>query len=500
MREREALCFPFSAEIKRIEMGNIRLVDGIIIIAYFATMAVLGVVGYKKSKTSEDFYVAGKSLGTFSLAAMWMSSWIGGSSIVGTSTDAYNLGICGGWYVVILSVGCLLFGLTFSKKASSIGQKLQTITYPAFISQRYDRRSGMIVVICCFLANLAFLASQLVAMGSMLTTITGWNVSTCFIVSTVITVLYSAIGGLMAITYTTWIQFILIIFGTVIIGIPLSSKAIGGFDQVLTLPPEWFDLGRAGWGTTLALAVSSIFSFFTSMDSYTRCFAAKDETASKRGTLWAALAILFIALGATFMGMSARVLMPELPAGSSAYAALVSRYFPAGISGLVLVGVFAAIMSTGVVCINVCSANITMDIYRDYIKPGASEKTLRYMGIISSLLIGIFGAALAWWKYNVISLLMLAFTFQSASLFFPTVLGMFWRKPTANASFYSMLISFVVVLIWLVGNNAGWGSVFSLDAVWPGLFSSALVYMIMGIKAKPTEEELSRADLFCNAK
>lgn len=480
-------------------MGNIRLVDGIIIIAYFAIMAVLGVVGYKKSKTSEDFYVAGKSLGTFSLAAMWMSSWIGGSSIIGTSTDAYNLGISGGWYVVILSVGCLLFGLTFSKKASSVGKKLQTITYPAFISQRYDRRSGMIVVICCFLANLAFLASQLVAMGSMLTTITGWDVSTCFIISTVITVLYSAIGGLLAITYTTWIQFILIIFGTVLIGIPLAGNAIGGFEQVKTLPPEWFDLGRAGWGTTLALAVSSIFSFFTSMDSYTRCFAAKDEATSRRGTLWASVAILFIALGATFIGLSARVLMPELPAGSSAYAALVSKYFPVGISGIVLVGVFAAIMSTGVVCINVCSANVTMDIYKEYIKPQASEKTLRYMGIISSLLIGIFGAALAWWKYNVISLLMLAFTFQSSSLFFPTVLGMFWRKPTANASFYSMLVSLIVVLVWIVGNNAGWGSIFAIDAVWPGLLSSALVYVIMGVRAKPTEEELARAEVFCGA-
>ena len=478
-------------------MGNLRLIDGIIIIAYFAVMAILGVVGYKKSKTSEDFYVAGKSLGTFSLAAMWMSSWIGGSSIVGTSTDAYNLGICGGWYVVILSAGCLIFGLTFSKKASSIGKKLQTITYPGFISQRYDRRSGMIVVICCFLANLAFLASQLVAMGSMLTTITGWSTSTCFIVSTVITVLYSAVGGLLAITYTTWIQFILIIVGTVIIGIPHSAHAIGGFEQINTLPAEWFDLGRSGWGTTLALAVSSIFSFFTSMDSYTRCFAAKSETASKRGTLWAALAILFIALGATFMGLAAKVLIPELPAGSSAYAALVSKYFPAGVSGIVLVGVFAAIMSTGVVCINVCSANITMDIYRDCIKPDASEKKLRWIAIVSSLLIGVVGAVLAWWKYNVISLLMLAFTFQSSSLFFPTVLGMFWRKPTANASFYSMLVSLIVVLIWLVGNNAGWGSVFTLDAVWPGLLSSALVYIIMSVRAQPTDEELAKADLFC---
>ena len=80
-------------------MGNIRPVDAIIIIVYFAVMAALGIVAYKRNKTSEDYFVAGKSLGTFSLAAMWLASWIGGSSIIGTSTNAYNLGISGGWYV-----------------------------------------------------------------------------------------------------------------------------------------------------------------------------------------------------------------------------------------------------------------------------------------------------------------------------------------------------------------------------------------------------------------
>ena len=480
-------------------MGNLRLTDGIIIIAYFAVMAALGVVGYKRNKTSDDFFVAGKKLGTFSLAAMWMSSWIGGASIVGTSTDAYNLGICGGWYVVILSAGCAIFGLTFSKKVTQIGHKLQNVTYSAFLSSRYDSRSGMVVVICCFLANLAFLASQLVAMGSMLTTITGWEVSTCFIVSTVVTVVYSAIGGLLAITYTTWIQFILILLGTVVVGIPLSGHIMGGFDQLKTLPPEWFDLGRAGWGTTLALAVSSIFSFFTSMDSYTRCFAAKNARVSRRGSLWAALSILLIALGATVMGMTAKVLIPSIPEGSSAYAALVASYFPVGISGLVLVGIFAAIMSTGVVCINCCSANLTMDIYRDHVNKNAPDKTLKILGMITSLAVGIIGALLAWWKYNVISLLLLAFTFQASSLFFPTVLGMFWRKPTGNASFYSMVVSLACVFLWLIGNNLGWGGVFKLDAVWPGLISSLLVYVIMGMMAKPTAEDYAKADQFCAA-
>ena len=114
----------------------------------------------------------------------------------------------------------------------------------------------------------------------------------------------------MAITYTTWVQFILIIIGTVILGVPLSAHAIGGFNEVATLPAEWFDIGRYGWPTIIALAVSSIFSFYTSMDSYTRCFAAKSAKVARNGALWAALGVLFIAFGATYMGMAARVLMP----------------------------------------------------------------------------------------------------------------------------------------------------------------------------------------------
>ena len=127
-------------------MGNLRLIDGIIIIVYFSVMAALGVVAFKRNKSSEDYFVAGKTLGVFSLAAMWLSSWIGGSSIVGTSTDAYNLGVSGGWYVFILSIGCVIFGVTFSKPAKRVGEKLQNITYPALITSRYDKRSGTMIL------------------------------------------------------------------------------------------------------------------------------------------------------------------------------------------------------------------------------------------------------------------------------------------------------------------------------------------------------------------
>lgn len=300
----------------------------------------------------------------------------------------------------------------------------------------------------------------------------------------------------MAIKYTTWIQFILIVLGTVVLGIPLSAKAMGGFSQLQTLPPEWFDIGRRGWPTILALGVSSVFSFFTSMDSYTRCFAAKNERVARDGALWAGLGVFFIAIGATIMGMAAKVLLPELPEGSSAYAALVAKFFPVGISGLVLVGVFAAIMSTGVVCINCCSANISVDIYKERIKPDAPDRSVMVLGIISSLLVGVVGALLAWWKYDIIELLLLAFTFQASALFFPTVFGVLWKKPTAKASSVSMIVSLAVVLLWLVGDGFGWGGIFTIDALWPGLLSSGVVFFVMTLAGEPTEADKQRCEIF----
>ena len=117
--------------------------------------------------------------------------------------------------------------------------------------------------------------------------------------------------------------------------------------------------------------------------------------------------------------------------------------------------------------------------------------------MVSSLAVGVVGALLAWWKYDIVDLLLLAFTFQASSLFFPTVLGMFWKKPTAKAAYVSMVASLVVVLVWLIGDGMGWGAIFANDALWPGLASSGIVFVLMTLLGKPTALDVERAENFC---
>ena len=122
------------------------------------------------------------------------------------------------------------------------------------------------------------------------------------------------------------------------------------------------------------------------------------------------------------------------------------------------------------------------------------------MGVVSSLAVGVIGAALAWWKYDIVDLLLLAFTFQASALFFPTVCGMFWRKPSQKAAFVSMCVSLAVVFIWLLGDGMGWGKLFEIDALWPGLISSGVVFFTMTLVCKPTEDDNIRAERFCSVR
>lgn len=473
-----------------------KTVDSVFIFLYLAIMALIGFIAYKKNKTSEDFFVAGRSLGAFSIAVLWFGGEIGGASIIAASTNAYNYGISGIWYIIIISFACAVFALLLTKRVKTVGDRLNVITFPSLISKRYGRRPSNIAVICAFFANLGFLASQFVAMTSMLVTITGWSMPVSFIISTVVTVFYSSVGGYRAVTYTTWMQAILIIIGTVILGFPLVAKSIGGIGQIESLPPEYFDLGRDGWPTIIALAVSTTLSYQTGMAHYTSCFSAKNAKSAKRGILGAAVAVLFIAFSVTFIGMGARLLLPNLPADVSPYVAVIKKLFPPGISGMVIVGVFAAVMSTADVSINCCAANISVDLYKNILNPKASDKSIMRLGIVSSLLVSAIAALMAWWKKDIIELLLLAYTFQAATLFIPTVGGLFSKRPTQKSAYASMLVALIVVIIWLLGDAFELGAVFKINALWPGLTASAIVFTTIMLTTTPNEDDCKRATEF----
>jgi SSS family solute:Na+ symporter len=444
-------------------------------------MVALGFYAQRRQKNVEDYYVAGRRLGPFTIACLWVAAWIGGAAVVGTSTRAYEFGVTGVWYVLAQAIGCLLFGFLVAGRIKRLGDRHQHLTYPDFIEQHYDSRTRIVATATTILAFTAYSAGQLAAAAAILQVMLGWDYGVALLLAGVIVILYTAVGGYLAVTYTDWVQVVLLLAGVVVVGIPVAISEAGGWaDMRAVLPDSYYELGAQGWDRIAALVVSMVLAFFVGMDSFSRCFAARDPGAARSGTLIAVLLILPLAVASTWLGLACAVLYPDpASAGSSILATFVLDAFPAGLKGLMLIAVLSAIMSTADICILTASANYTRDIHQRFVRPDISSGSMLRLGTLASVAVGALSMLLAWKMRDIIDILQLGFTINAAGLFLPTIAALYWNRVPASAAFWSTSVSLVTVIGWRVAADAGLEGPFVIDPLWPGLLVSALLLSLL---------------------
>lgn len=453
--------------------------DYSIVTGYLLMMLALGVYAQFQQSNTEDYYVGGRRLGTLSIAVLWMASWVGGASVIGSAGRAHNLGITAVWYCLALAIGCFIFAALFAAKVKRLGDVGQYLTYPDLIEDRFDGRTRLIATLTTALSFIAFAAGQLAASATIIEVIFGWSFAQSLLLATSIVVAYTAIGGFLAITYTDWLQIILLVLGVVVIGLPIAILNGGTPDNLLNnLPPERFDLGAWGWPAIIALVVSISMSFIVSMDSFTRSYSAKSPSAARNGPFLAVILIIIIGGAATWIGLTAGLLFPDVASGDNVLPLFIEQLFPTGLKGLVLVGLLAAVMSTADICILTVSANTTHDVYQRFMNPAASEQQLFNISIAASALIGLLAGLMAWQMQDVIDILLIGFTINGAALVIPTIAAIYWRHTDSNPAFWSMLAGLTTVLGWHGMRLITSDPVFSIDPLWPGLFAAATVFVI----------------------
>jgi len=370
--------------------------------------------------------------------------------VVGTSARVYEYGVTGVWYVIAQAIGCVLFGLFglfVAARIKTLGDRHRHLTYPDFIEQHYDSRTRIVATATTVLAFTAYSAGQLAASAAILQVMLGWDYELALLVAGTIVIRYTSVGGYLAVTYTDWVQVALLLFGIVVVGIPVAISAAGGWgDLRAALPDTYYDLGAQGWDRIAALVVSMVLAFFVGMDSFSRCFAARDARAARNGALIAAVLILPLAVAAVWLGLAAAVLYPDhATVGSSVLATFVMDAFPPGLKGLMLIAVLSAIMSTADICILTASANYTRDI---------------------------------------IDILQLGFTINAAGLFLPTIAALYGSRVPAGAAFWSIGASLVTVIAWHIAADTGAGGRFTLDPLWPGLAVSAVLLVALTLASR----------------
>lgn len=458
------------------------VLDTGILFVYLALMVGLGFYAKHRQQNVEDYFVAGRRMGPVTIACLWLAAWIGGAAVVGTSSRVYEFGVTGVWYVLAQAVGCLLFGLFMAGRVKQLGDRHKHLTYPDFIEQHYDSRTRVVATLTTILAFTAYSAGQLAAAAAILQVLLGWDYSLSLLLAGAIVILYTATGGYLAVTYTDWVQVALLLLGVVAVGIPVAISQAGGWAHMhAALPASYYDLGAQGWGRIAALVVSMVLSFFVAMDSFSRCFAARDPAAARNGALGAIFLILPLAIAAVWLGLACAVLYPDQAGSGGILTTFVLDAFPAGLRGLMVIGILSAIMSTADICILTASANYTRDIHQRYIQPGITPRAMLRLGTLASLVAGGLAMLMAWKMRDIIDILQLGFTINSAALFLPTIAAIYWDRVPAGAAFWSISASLATVIGWRIAADAGIGGLFTIDPLWPGLLVSTTVLLVLAM-------------------
>jgi SSS family solute:Na+ symporter len=284
------------------------------------------------------------------------------------------------------------------------------------------------------------------------------------------------------VTYTDRVQVALVLLGIVAVGVPVAISQAGSWaDMRAVLPASYYDLGAQGWDKIAALVVSMVLSFFVAMDSFSRSFAARDAAAARNGAWFAIVLILPIAVAVAWLGLACAVLYPDHAAAGGILATFVLESFPVGLKGLMVIGILSAIMSVASICVLTASANYTRDIHQRYIQRDIASTAMLKLGTLASLGAGLLALLMAWNMRDIIDILQLGFTINSAALFLPTIAAVYWNHVPAGAAFWSSSTSLATVIGWRIAADAGLGGPFSIDPLWPGLLVSAALLLVLTV-------------------
>lgn len=425
-------------------MGSL---DIILMLIYFLVIIGVGVIGTKKIKSSEGYAVAERNLGFFMYLSCLAAVILGGASTIGTAKLGFLYGISGAWLVIMIGLGTLLLTLFLSKKLFG----LNVVTISEMLFKRYNSQTRIMSALVGSIYTAMLVITQVIGMGSIMNVFLGWGMVPSILLGGGIVLLYTLLGGMWSITMTDVVQFCIMTIGIFFIMLPQSLSSAGGWSSLIDqVPPSYMNGTNIGWSTIFQYFLLYTLGLLVGQDLWQRTFTGKNLRTVKAGGIGASIYSIFYALAISVIGMCAFVVFPNLDNPQNAFAHMVLNVLPTGLMGIVLASVLSALMSTASGTLLASSTLLVNDIIKPALKSELSDKTNLLLSRLLTLIIGIFVIICSIWVQDVLVALDIAYAILSGAIFFPIVLGFFWKKASGKAAFISMLISTATIIVGLI--------------------------------------------------
>jgi len=408
--------------------------DFIVIGGYFALMLGIGAYFFRYMRGMSDFFTGGNRI-------PW---WLSGVSFYMTSFSAFAfvaysaLAFKYGFVAVTLywvTVPAVFIGAVW---IAGRWRRARIVSPVEFLEQRYGLATRQTFAWANVPVRMVDNGLKLLAIGTIVSVGLGFDMAQSILISGLIILAYTFMGGLWAVTVTDFLQFLVMIVGVIIL-VPLSiAKLPDGLAKLPSQVPEGFfslTAEERPWPFVLVFFAVMLLQYNSNFALVQRYYCVADEKAARKvGLLMTVLSFLSPPIF-FFPAMAARVFLPEAEP-ATIYATLCAELLPSGFLGLMVAAMFAATMSALSSEYNVMASVLTNDVYRRLFRPDAGDKQLVWVGRLMTLLIGavalVLPLALVYTESDkgLFDKMVKLFGVAGTPIAVPMLAGLLWRRTT----------------------------------------------------------------------
>ena len=486
--------------------------DVSIVIIFLLSIFVVGTLFYRWIGSPDDFYLAGRELTPFIIAATLTGTKVSMYALVGQAGTAYNSGISIIWLAWTGSMAFVVAGLF----VMPVLRRLEIRTIPEFLEIRYNRLLRSLVAFLWILRLAFWLAVVLYAGVISAQTITGYGSFTFWVIIIgALTVFYTVLGGMWSVTLTDVLQLILMLGGALII-LPIAMSLVGWFPGLeervaeghLSLIPQE---GQYDWKFIIAVFLIGLKWACIDQGIVQRSLSAKNVRVLAQGLVMGGIISMPFALLWVLPGVATSVIFPGLENFDTAMPTFITHYAPPILFGLIVSGFLAAQFSSIDSYLSSAATLFTSDLYNNIYKREATKQEILRVVRIATVCIGLIMIGFTYLvplMGGMIQAQLRLVSIMDMPLFIIIVVyGLLWKRVNWQAALFGFIAGFVAgCYASYTYNNFSIATFYSAGAalITTGLLTLFRIFpdapaekvRIVWKAFHPTEEEVSRGDAY----
>jgi len=472
-------------------------------LVYIFGMILIGFIAWRSTKNFDDYILGGRRLGSvvtaLSAGASDMSGWL----LMGLPGAIFIAGISESWIAIGLTVGAWInWKLVAGRLRVHTEYNNNALTLPDYFTGRFEDNSRVLRIISAVVILVFFTiycASGIVAGARLFESTFGMSYETALWAGAAATILYTFIGGFLAVSWTDTVQASLMIFALILTPV-IVIFAVGGLgDSMEVIKQKSIENVDMLKGLNLVAIISLMgwgLGYFGQPHILARFMAADSHhtivNARRISMTWMILCLAgAVAVG--FFGIAYFTNNPALATSVNqnserVFIELAQILFNPWIAGILLSAILAAVMSTLSCQLLVCSSAITEDLYKAFFRKHASQRELVWVGRLMVLVVALVAIALAANPENrVLGLVSYAWAGFGAAFGPVVLLSVMWSRMTRNGALVGMIIGAVTVIVW---KQFAW---FNLYEIIPGFIFATLGIVVVSLMGKaPSKSMIER--------